>query len=78
VINAARAKLHRWIPLPGWFQARQFAEHFQTHFVQAHFGVEVQWRLQILRLQRAARQFIQPLPQRVNLSRLEARPAAIA
>ena len=59
-------------PCPVGFKLFQFAERFQSHFVQADFRVEAQRRLQILRLQRAPRQFIQPLPERVHFVRLKA------
>ena len=50
VRDTARAKLHRRVPLPGRLQARQFAERFQSYFVQTDFRIEAQRRLQIFRL----------------------------
>ena len=64
--------MHAGIALARRSQARQVMERFQRHFVQPDFRVEAERWLQILRFQRAARQFIQPLPQRANFVRPDA------
>ena len=55
----SRAKLDRYVALPAGLQPFHFGQGLNIDFLQSHFRVQAQRRLQILRSERSPRQFIQ-------------------